>query len=985
MDRESVSFQARARTIDHLGKGQIADAPTAISELWKNSYDAYARDVALHLFDGDIQTGAIIDNGCGMTFQQLIDSWLVIGTESKTLKKLLPKEDRFGLEDRSTQGEKGIGRLSAAFLAPVTLLITKKINSLFSVALIDWRFFENPYLSLHDIKVPMSEVTDLTELNTEVPLLISELKRHFNSDDKNIINAWSKYSTEQIKNKNKNKNKDADSETTESKIKYFCDNYNFDSSVLDTWISLLDKAEELDENSHGTALILLDLSRELGLLSNPENLAADNEELSDIKSSIIDTLRSFYDPFEQDKNTLNYEIKTFSVEKKEQDILRQHDVFTKDDFNALEHKVDGYIDHKGWFKGRVTAFGIDQGEVIIPPNIPIPERGTQAGSFQIRIGSYETESLKTSLEPDQKAVFDELKTKHSGILIFRDSLRVQPYGRTRHDFFNIEERRGYSAGRHFWASRKTFGNISITHTGNPKLLDKAGREGFVINQASRELKSLVEGLLIHLADKYFGGRSDIRKQILAIISKEKEQKKQAQNKARRVSTKDFTNSLKAQTPKLTENFEKLKSINIGISSEPSSFDLKKISKEFEKLESTRTDLKTPTQPPKLGKHEDSYRLYKDTYNEFSELLRVTSEKLNKITSKLTSFNKPQEALTRFEKNQAFLNIKINKFINRITKDCEQLLLKWQNNAAKDRKEYNKQAIKIVEEVTEDSNLNSILNALDSIYIQLSDDYSVRYDGIIKAINRLSEDINLEYAFSIAEEERINFEEKVNQIQSLAQLGISVEVLAHELEAQDGLVTRGLNSLPSDIKEHPGYQTAYNAHKALTSHIRFLAPLKLSGYQARQEITGKDIYNHILRFFRDRFERQRIDLSISNDFFETSISDLPSRIYPVFINILNNALYWVCLGKNDQRVIKIGVIEGNIVIANSGPPVHPDDAENIFEIFTTKRANGNGVGLYLCRVNLLKAHHTIKYELDTEKKLIKDGANFTITFHGMEIK
>ncbi len=43
---ESFAFRTRARTIDHLGREQIADCPTAISELWKNSYDAYARNVA---------------------------------------------------------------------------------------------------------------------------------------------------------------------------------------------------------------------------------------------------------------------------------------------------------------------------------------------------------------------------------------------------------------------------------------------------------------------------------------------------------------------------------------------------------------------------------------------------------------------------------------------------------------------------------------------------------------------------------------------------------------------------------------------------------------------------------------------------------------------------------------------------------------------------------------------------------------------------
>ena len=41
----NVSFKTRARTIDHLGRGQIADAPTAVSELWKNAWDAYANNV----------------------------------------------------------------------------------------------------------------------------------------------------------------------------------------------------------------------------------------------------------------------------------------------------------------------------------------------------------------------------------------------------------------------------------------------------------------------------------------------------------------------------------------------------------------------------------------------------------------------------------------------------------------------------------------------------------------------------------------------------------------------------------------------------------------------------------------------------------------------------------------------------------------------------------------------------------------------------
>ena len=79
-----VSFRARACTIDHLGREQISDCPTAVSELWKNAYDAYARSVALHIFDGEVPVVAVVDHGHGMSRQEIQERWLVVGTEAKT-------------------------------------------------------------------------------------------------------------------------------------------------------------------------------------------------------------------------------------------------------------------------------------------------------------------------------------------------------------------------------------------------------------------------------------------------------------------------------------------------------------------------------------------------------------------------------------------------------------------------------------------------------------------------------------------------------------------------------------------------------------------------------------------------------------------------------------------------------------------------------------------------------------------------------------
>src|ERR1700730_1749665 len=95
-----VMFQTRARTIDHLGRGQIADAPTAVSELWKNAYDAYAQNVALHIFDGSPEVAAIFDDGIGMNRKDVLERWLVIGTESKFDDAEKTKDETLGLPAR---------------------------------------------------------------------------------------------------------------------------------------------------------------------------------------------------------------------------------------------------------------------------------------------------------------------------------------------------------------------------------------------------------------------------------------------------------------------------------------------------------------------------------------------------------------------------------------------------------------------------------------------------------------------------------------------------------------------------------------------------------------------------------------------------------------------------------------------------------------------------------------------------------------------
>lgn len=154
-----MQFRTKARAVDLLGKGQIADLPTAITELWKNGYDAYADNLTAEIYlegykDIEKPLFVITDDGKGMSRRDILEKWLVLGTDSKSRTKLkdIESEETLWKKPRIKAGEKGIGRLSVAFLGSPMLMLTKKMGSPLQALLFDWRLLENQNLSCHMVK-----------------------------------------------------------------------------------------------------------------------------------------------------------------------------------------------------------------------------------------------------------------------------------------------------------------------------------------------------------------------------------------------------------------------------------------------------------------------------------------------------------------------------------------------------------------------------------------------------------------------------------------------------------------------------------------------------------------------------------------------------------------------------------------------------------------------------------------------------------------
>ena len=102
---------------------------------------------------------------------------------------------------------------------------------------------------------------------------------------------------------------------------------------------------------------------------------------------------------------------------------------------------------------------------------------------------------------------------------------------------------------------------------------------------------------------------------------------------------------------------------------------------------------------------------------------------------------------------------------------------------------------------------------------------------------------------------------------------------------------------------------------------------------------------------------------------------------VFINLLDNAIYWLATTSKKEKKISI-ILDGKenyMIFADNGPGIHEDDRTYIFEAFYSGKGDeGRGLGLYIARQLLEK--NDFKIRLIDDKNKILPGANFIIDFN-----
>lgn len=112
-----IEFNFTCYALKLLGQNLYSNPWTAVSEIVANGIDAKADCICVlvDLFDKENAQIEIIDNGYGMSYQDLCDKYTIIGRNKRIDSP----------NDKSILGRKGIGKLAALFLSDKYYLYTK--------------------------------------------------------------------------------------------------------------------------------------------------------------------------------------------------------------------------------------------------------------------------------------------------------------------------------------------------------------------------------------------------------------------------------------------------------------------------------------------------------------------------------------------------------------------------------------------------------------------------------------------------------------------------------------------------------------------------------------------------------------------------------------------------------------------------------------------------------------------------------------------
>lgn len=440
----TLTPQPYARLLTMLSEQLIKNNTIALTELAKNSYDADANWIQIRI--GNMENFGkkklkenqepfleIEDDGEGMTLKIIEKYWMNPASPHKYLEREKGKNKT--KKGRIIQGEKGIGRYAV-------FKIGKKVEIYTRRKIQENQDCDEVYL-----------VTDLSRYSEELLFEKSSYEKEkekygvFLFDMDTIDIEPLKF--EQIKSE------------------YRIENNEKMMRIIPGEITIEGKKES--RKNHGTLIRITELN--------------DTWNESEVKK-IRKTLSALQSPFRKVDFSVSilFEGETISV-------FEKYDL--KDVLEEADLAIEGTVDENGICEYELNKGGkTEKGKMDLVNNLKeefIKENRLhffresnrklerihepECGPFCFKFYVYDIEK---NLDKDLTSFL-----KNHRIYIYRDDIRVYPYGDKGNDWLNLDIYRGWVKAGYYLSNDQTIGYVNISWEKNKKLRDKTNREGLI--------------------------------------------------------------------------------------------------------------------------------------------------------------------------------------------------------------------------------------------------------------------------------------------------------------------------------------------------------------------------------------------------------------------------------------------------------------------------------------------------------------------------
>lgn len=424
---EKLIIRPYARLITMLGDQLIKNESIALVELIKNSYDADASwvKVSFENFNADFSVTShskiiIEDDGCGMNEQIIKLHWLNPATPEKLKRKATKEKTTKG---RIIQGEKGIGRFAVFKLGSTIKITTRRQKMKDDIFLDEGEPIEN--VIFYDFS--KYDPNFLTKDGVEKEIFLDDLRVSYEQ--------------------------------------------NLPKIIIEDLVTL--GTIQKKRNPYGTIIEISNLKSSWS-----------SERIERIQAEVGKLL-----PIFSSDNNNDFTVLFYINGKIHESSNRYKEKLT----NLLENKSVFKITHGSYLSKNNTFSFLLNGENISLSFRDPDISGLQQFKKYFKNADYSTEcgdfsfefyvfDLNTNSENPSKFFLDDSERriiKEHRIYLYRDNIRVMPYGDPDDDWLRVDIARGTISAAEFLSNDQVVGCVYITQKDNPKLRDKTNREGLI--------------------------------------------------------------------------------------------------------------------------------------------------------------------------------------------------------------------------------------------------------------------------------------------------------------------------------------------------------------------------------------------------------------------------------------------------------------------------------------------------------------------------